>query len=306
MVIYSAAAYVGWQNGQSQRTVEAENALRAQIDRQIALAQSDLQNGNVSLAAARIDWLLENAPQNESALALRASVDDALNSTQPTPPLPTPTPLPTVESVTASADDLAQELAYLQQLVATEAWDEIITAVTVFQVEHPDYQRATTDSFLFDAYLNLGMELAWSDRIELALTYLERAQQLGTLPQEALDQQALSQFYLDGLSYYGVRWEVAIPNFQLICNVTPFYLDSCERLLTAKITYGDQWAFADDYCPAASWYADAILTDNSAELAAKLSDARTKCAEATPIPEPTPEGQVETDTPTDEAPTPQP
>ena len=57
------------------------------------------------------------------------------------------------------------------------------------------------------------MELAWSDRIELALTYLEQAQRLGTLPQVALDQQALSKLYLDGLSYYGVRWEVAIPTF---------------------------------------------------------------------------------------------
>ncbi len=305
-IILGVAAYLGWQNGQADRAAEAENALRAQLDRQLILAQTDLQNGNISLAAARTDWALENAPQNATAVALRASIDDALRSTQPTTPTPTPTPSPTPEPA-VSADDLAQALAYLQQLVSTEAWDEAVTAVTAFQVEHPDFQRETTDNLLFEAYLNLGMELAWSDRIELALTYLEQAQRLGTLPQVALDQQALSKLYLDGLSYYGVRWEVAIPNFQQICDVTPFYLDSCERLLTAKILYGDQWAFADDYCPAASWYADAILTENTPELAAKLSDARTKCAEATPIPEPTPEVPEGTDgSESPEAPTPTP
>ena len=79
----------------------------AQLDRQLILAQTDLQNGNISLAAARTDWALENAPQNATAVALRANIDDALRSTQPTTPTPTPTPSPTPEPA-VSADDLAQ------------------------------------------------------------------------------------------------------------------------------------------------------------------------------------------------------
>jgi tetratricopeptide (TPR) repeat protein len=303
VVIYGLVAYLGWQSGQRERTTLAEEAVRTQIVRQIELAQADLNSGNVELALTRIDWVLERAPQDQQALTIKQTAQSTLSAS--TSPTPTPTPEPTPAVVDDSAETERTELAYLQRLNETEEWEQAIKAIHAFQLEYPDTDRETTDKLLFEAYLNSGMELAWSDRIELGLTHLERAEALGLLPQNALDQQVISELYLNGLSYYGVRWDVAIPNFQQICDVTPFYLDSCERLAAAKALYGDQWAFADEYCPASNWYAQAVLDNDSAENRTKLIDAREKCAAATPTPTATPELPEETPEPGEE-PTPAP
>lgn len=261
-----------------------------QIERQVELAQADIDSGNAELALTRAGWVLERDPNNARAQAISETAVQAAAAAQatPTPTAAVPTPTPALPN-DDSAETTRTDLASVQTLIDNAAWEDAVSAILEFRADNPDVPDSQTDGLLFDAYLALGMQLARSDRIELGLTYLEQAEALGTLPQEALDQQVLSQLYLNGLGYYGVRWDVAIPNFQQICDVTPFYLDSCERLVAAKEAYGDQWAFADEYCPAATWYTEAILDTDTAELAAKLTDARAKCAAATPTPEPTPE-----------------
>jgi hypothetical protein len=87
-----------------------------------------------------------------------------------------------------------------------------------------------------------------------------------------------------GIAYYGVNWDIAASNFRELCLSAPFYQDSCNLLQQSLVRAGDQFAFGLDWCPAESYYAEAASYGADSILNNSLGQARTNCAEATPIP----------------------
>jgi hypothetical protein len=121
-----------------------------------------------------------------------------------------------------------------------------------------------------------------TDKVEQGLYYLTQAEALGTLPQEALNYRVWADLYLAGMSYYGVNWNVAAANFRDVCLAAPFYQNSCQLLQEALINFGDQMAFAQDWCPAEVAYEEAWRQQRSEALGGKLAQAREGCLAATP------------------------
>jgi hypothetical protein len=138
---------------------------------------------------------------------------------------------------------------------------------------------------LYNAYINLGVGLLSGSQIELGLFYLTQAERLGDLPVEVTDQRTWAELYLSGIGYYGVDWETTIFYFRGLCAAAPFYQNACQKLFEALMAYGDQYAAAQDWCPAETWYREAVRMDNTVSAVDKRREATANCLEATPTPE---------------------
>ncbi|MEZ4642973.1 MAG: hypothetical protein R3E31_09615 [Chloroflexota bacterium] len=284
--LYLLVGYMGWQSGQAQLAERQESEMAAQIARQVSLAQDNIDQGSYTLALRRLEWVLERSPNHAEAVNLRETAQTLLNIT-PTPitqATVTPTPEPVPSPTPGLISDPLTELQRLRLLAAKEQWDEAETAVLTFQRQFPDYERQETNQLLYDSYVGLGLNLIEGEQAELGLFYLNQAEELGDLPQEVQDYRLWAEWYLQGIGFYGVNWEIAVGYFRDLCLVAPFYQSSCELLRDSLISYADLYAFAQDWCPAVDFYVEAQRQGNSTELAQKLEAARTGCLEATPTP----------------------
>lgn len=293
---YGVVAYVGLRSGQTLRGERMEAELEAELSQQMSLARDDIENDRLPLAMRRLEWVLERVPDDPEAQLLLQTAEDRLN--EKLTPAATATAVPTAAPTGASATqtpDLSSDLGTMEQLVGEEAWPEAITMITEFQANYPDYRRRATDELLYDAYLNYGVDLLYTDRIELGLFYLSQAQRLGDLPEEVRDQISHAETYLQGRAFYGADWGLAIAYFRDLCLVAPFFHDSCSKLYDALVSYADIYATAQDWCPAESYYQEARRYGSSDYLLNQLQAATEGCQMATPTPLPTPEGGI-TDT----------
>lgn len=275
-------AYFGTQSGQKQRAETQQLEMEAQIARQVELAQEDVENGRFNLASRRLEWVLEQQPANPQANALTEQIAAAQSATA-TPSLPTATPAP-IPTAAVDMTDVSAELNRIEALINAAKWEQAISALSTFQREFPDDERPRTDQMLYDTLITLGLELLESDQVERGLFYLEQAEALGDLPQEALDYQLWGETYLQGIAFYDVNWDVAAYYFRNLCLAAPFYQSSCELLTESLVNFGDQYSYAQDYCPAVPIYQEALSYDNDQTVREKLTTARDGCAQATPTP----------------------
>lgn len=287
LATYLVVAYFAWESGQRTRTTG--QAQTAALLRQVELARTDAAQGSTTLALRRLDWVLEQDSGQTAAQDLRreilAMVDATAAAVPTAQPRPTTTAEPAATETVASADSLP-ELQEIRRLVAAEAWDQALPAILALQQANPEYERNETNELLYKTYLNLGLNTIDADElgIETGLNYLLRAEQLGTLPQEAEDYRYWSNLYLDGMGYYGVNWETAGYYFRDLCAAAPFFHNACLRLNEILTKQADQLAFAGDWCPAEAIYRELWQQDRSQALSQKLNDATANCAAATPVP----------------------
>lgn len=294
LAVYGTVAYVAWQQGQSERDENARRALQEEIVQQMDFTRQDISNGNFALAIRRLDWILERDPGNPNAAALRLQAEASLNARLTPTAMPTTTParLPLAEEQGPTEAEMAQAFADLEQTVKESDWEMKIAAIVEFQAQFPAYRRRETDTLLYDAYVNRGIELLQGEQVEQGLFYLSQAERLGDLPAEAEDYRIWAELYLSGIGYFGVDWGTTIYFFRDLCAAAPFYQNACSRLHVALVAYADQYAANLDWCPAESFYAEAVRIDTDEVLNEKLSQAQTSCSEATPTPPATITGTV--------------
>jgi hypothetical protein len=137
---------------------------------------------------------------------------------------------------------------------------------------------------LYETYVNYGLSLLDGERVELGLYYLDQAAQLGDLSQEVEDYRLWADLYLQGIAFYNVNWDVAAFYFRELCLSAPFYQSACEVLVESLEKYGDQFAAAQDWCPAQDLYQEALSHGRSQPLVEKLDEAAQACLSATPTP----------------------
>jgi hypothetical protein len=283
LLVYGTVIDFAWQRGQAQRAENEQLAIQEQLANQLDFAKEDIEVGSYTLAIRRLDWILEQDSNYPEAESLRQEAFKAANTRPTVTPFPTAT-TPPVEEVKPEEAEPARLFAELQQVIEEQDWESAVTEITAFQAQYPDFNRQQTDAMLYNAYLNLGQLLLTGDQVELGLFYLAQAEKLGNLPLEVEDQRLWAELYLLGISYYGVDWSVAVYYFRDLCAAAPFYQDSCAKLHEALVSFGDQFAANLDWCPAESYYAEAVRQNNEPVTAGKLSEARRQCLEATPTP----------------------
>lgn len=284
LALYILIGYAAWQRGEVIRSEREETQLAEQFDRQVSLAQDDINQGNYALALHRLEWILERDPQNADAQAVRRQAEAALKTALTPEAPPTATPELEPSPIPGEVQEPDVEFQRLVRLATMERWDGLLDGALAFQRQYPNYERLETDRFLYDSYLNLGLEYIQGDQIELGISYFAQAEKLGDLPQEALDYWLWAELYLQGMGYYGVNWGVASSFFRDVCLSAPFYQGSCAKLVESLVGYGDQFLLAQDYCPAVDLYREARQQSRSSEINEKLEQAIQGCADATPTP----------------------
>jgi hypothetical protein len=283
--VYVMVAYLAYQSGQelgATRIVETRTAaIAVQIDR----AKIEIGDGNYRLALRRLEWVLAREPENSFAQQLQALAVSALQTPAPggttaTPETATGGPTPTADRTGEAT--AARELRRLERLVEAEEWQEAISGLSAFRADNPSYERLRTDELLQRAYIGLGVEELYGTQVELGMYYLAQAETLGALPQEVLDQRLWAELYLGGIAYYGVNWEVSLFYFRQLCPSAPFYQGACDTLHEILITVGDLYAAQQDWCPAESYYQEALTVRDTGSATQKLREARDGCRTATP------------------------
>jgi hypothetical protein len=155
---------------------------------------------------------------------------------------------------------------------------------------------------LYDAYIELGIGLVDGEQVELGLFYFSQAERLGDLPIEVEDQRSWAELYLIGIGYFGVDWAATVLYFRDLCAAAPFYQGACVKFHQALVAYADQYSRGLDWCPAEGYYREAIGLDSSPDLVDAFERAIKGCAEATPTPTATLQGEEHQEgTPTPES-----
>lgn len=311
--IYTLIAYLGWQSGQSLRAEQIEQRRTTEFSTQIGHAEADMGQGNHRLAIRRLEWVLEQDPDHTQAASLLAEAQGAMAETRaPSGAGPSESEPVSGGQATATApfttttnsderDPASEGLRQLERMVDNEEWDAALPAIVAYQNDFPDHERSVTDRLLYEAYTGQGIELLYSEQVELGLYYLDQAEKLGDLTADAQEHRVWAELYLDGMGYYGVDWDVTLFYFRDLCLAAPFFHNSCDKLFEALVAYGDQYAVQQEWCPAEALYAEAYDISGGSSLNQKLRDARTRCADATPTPTtPITDTVPMTPTPTDE------
>ena len=306
LFFYATIAYIALINGGNARVQEAQAELSREIATQLELANGELAQGQLNLVEHRLEWLQEQAPDRPEVIALQATADAwqaPVSAQQPTAvatavtaaaAIDTATPIPPTVQPTATQDepntpvpaDASLRLIALQQLLEDELWEDAIREITVFQLDEPAYERPTTDKMLFDAYIKAGIQLTNGDHVSRGISYIEQAEKLGSLTEEATSQLYYARLYLTAVSYSGVRWQVTIPSLLELCNFVPAFHDSCDMLYEARLSFGDQLVQSGDFCPAEEQYQAALDYQPSQDINRKFFDAQAGCRRATATPKP--------------------
>ncbi len=282
---YLLVVYLGWQNGQVLLEEKRAATLAEQINTQIELAEQDIAESKYRLALRRLEWVLDRSPNQETAQALLLEIESRQNVQQSTPEprtTPTPTPIPLPSPTPGLISDPADELDRIRRLINNQAWEDAIGALISFRVQYPSFERPETDRLMYEAYLAQGLEMISGDQVELGVAYLEQAEALGDLPQEALDYRFWAELYMSGIAYYGVNWEIAALNFRELCLSAPFYQGACDRLIESLVNLGNQYAYLEDWCPAESYFREA--SQWGAAVNDQIGQAQAGCLAATPTP----------------------
>ena len=284
MATFSIVSYLAVQQAEEEQAEESRRALLNELENQMTLARDNLDEGNLELAQKRLEWILDLDPEYTEAAQLLAEVQSTLEQRMTPEPTGTSIPLPTPTNSSDVDAEPEAILSQLEELIQDEQWLSAVNELTAFQFQYPNFSRRETDTMLFDASINLGLELLQSDQIELGLHYITQAQRLGDLPEEVVAFRTWAELYLLGIGYFGVDWGQAIYYFRGLCSAAPYYQDSCTRLYDSLVAYGDIYTASLEWCPAEELYFEAILYDANDVLTQKLDDARAKCLEATPTP----------------------
>jgi hypothetical protein len=284
MAIYGTVVYIAYERGQALSVENARQALEEEMDRQMANARQDVEDGNYSLALRRLDWIMARQPEFPGLDTLQQEAQDGMESRLAPTPVPAPSRTPLTEEIPDELNDPSEAFSKLQKIAEEADWQMAVEEITAFQVQYPEFRRREIDILLYNAFVNLGSNLLAGDQVELGLFYLAQAETLGDLPADIEDQRTWAELYLAGIGFYGVDWATTVFYFRDLCAAAPFYQDACDTLREALVAYGDQYAFNLDWCPAGALYSEAVSLSNQTLLAAKLREAKSNCLLATPTP----------------------
>lgn len=284
LATYSIVFYAAWQGAEEERREEERRALLSELENQMSLARDDVNENNPELALRRLDWILNLRPGYPGAAELRQVAETTLSQIMTPEATATRIAPPTPTSALSNEPDPASLFSEVEKLYQGEQWLIATTELAAFQVRFPNYDRLATDRMLFNASINLGLELVQGDQIELGLFYMAQAEKLGDLPEDVEAFRTWAELYLQGIGYFGVDWGQAIYYFRGLCSAAPYYQDSCTRLYESLVAFGDIFSGSMEWCPAEEHYFEAMLYDTNELLRQKLDQARTSCLDATPTP----------------------
>jgi len=310
--IIGLAGLAGYNDGVQALERYARSTRQADINTQYNLALTDVAAGNRELAAMRLQHvvLTLGAPAGSPAALLTevlavTATPTASPTPTPSPTLqdsPTPSPSPT-GGIALSAEALFAEA---QAALTVRDYATVINRLDILRGLDPAFRQEDVNTMLFEALTTLSRQyLTGQDTNRLAEGILLAEQARAIAPIGDLGYEAyVAGRYLDGLNAEGMECLLAVREWESVYSEAPQYRDVLQRLANSYAACGDAYTYQTEFCPAEQYYRRALSLVNNSSVAARLADARDKCANATPTPTPTIEGMPPEVTPTEGAPPP--
>lgn len=303
VVIIALAGLAGWASGQRVAQMNAAATQNAAIMEQVNRLPADIAAGNTALLQARLHYLATVTPGVAGLDGFIQTATAVYLTSQPTltpTPTITPTITPTQAAPTAQPEataavsgpgstfDLAGLLAEAQQAVSLNDWDMAIETLDVILAADNTYEATAVRRLLSQALTTKALQLYRSGSVgDLAEANVlaDRAEQLGDIG-ELNYERYIATLYLDALNTIGANYPAAIAALREIYSQAPSYRDVTQLLFDQYVAYGDAWAGQGEFCPAVGPYQGALGVLSSGAVGAKLTNAQTMCAQATPLPAP--------------------
>ncbi|MEN8097679.1 MAG: hypothetical protein ABFQ89_01260 [Chloroflexota bacterium] len=276
IAVYALVVRSAIKSGREKGEEWAQATLAAEIEKQVTLAATDLEQGRRELAARRLSFVLTKTPEYPN-LAPTMKAAQATNTPTPTAtPVPSPTPTP--------PQDPEQVYSLAEETFGNSEWITSIETLLNLQTSHPEYNPDQVQYLLYHAYINHGMDMLEEDRLEEGLFYLDEASTFWALPEEVVAEQERTIRYMRAMSYWGVDWERVIAEFEILTYGTIAYRDVFVRLIEAHVEYGDDLIAIESWCEAEEQYAEAVRLKYDAAIEEKRLDAARSCQLVTPTP----------------------
>jgi tetratricopeptide (TPR) repeat protein len=281
LLVAGASAYGGYLSGIDQRTSLEATQVAGEVARQFQLGLEDLQAGRFEVARDRFEYVIQYNPAYPGVTERLAEVLLELNTTATPTAVPTPTLTPTVDL--RSAEEMFSQA---QVLLADEKWSEGLETLLKLRKEEPAYQTVEVDSLLYVALRNRGVYRILNEADLEGGTYdLALAERFGPLDVEASNMRTWADWYVTGVSFWGLDWGQAAFFFGQLIPVAPNLRDSSnftatERFRQASIEYGDQLAEEGEWCAALEQYEAAFALGSDPQLEPTVADVAGECDEA--------------------------
>lgn len=282
------AGYGGYNAGTENRRHAAATELADDLAEQFEMAQRDFDGGQSLLALQRLEYVARFAPQYaglaELLARVRAAAQPTANRATATQPPPPATALPS---------DPAELFAKLQAAYKADDWSAVVQLASALHASAPDYESSTVGAQLFVGLRNRGMEAINKGSLGPGITWLERADELAPLDEDALQLLQWARMYTLANSWWGINWPNAIGQYRELYSIAPYFMDTRVRLREAYAEYGAM-LIATDACAAQLQFAAALELEVMPELEAQRLAAEQLCVvtatppvEETPAPAPT-------------------
>jgi tetratricopeptide (TPR) repeat protein len=267
----------GYFAGERDRALTATASRVADVGTQYAISLSDLQSGNYSMAAQRLQWVMTAQPDYPGGADALAQAHAGLNQTEA--PVSTIAP-----SAGQGAESLFNEA---QGFYNAQKWANAITRLQDVQSTDATYRPDEVKAMLYTSLVTLGLQYlrdVSSDHLEEGVGLLGQAEKIKPLDDQAGGERNLARLYQTGRTYDGINWQIAINNYEAIYAIAPNYRDVKKRLLNSYTKFADQLVLLGGHCDAAALYEHALALKHTDEVKTKFDTATTACANPTPTP----------------------
>lgn len=235
IAIVAIGAFSGFQVGLGDRR-QNENVQRARIAaEQYQLALVNMQNGDYTTAAQRLEYVIKMYPDFPEA-AEQLTV--ALLASQATA---TPTVVPTATLEPTPDNRKAEELILqAENSVAGGDWDTALAALDTLRQTKPDFRTVEVDGLYYSALRNRGVKRASNGDLEGGIFDITQAELFAPIDAEANNWRDWAEDYITGASFWEVDWVQAESYFSQIVPYAPNLMDSNfftaqDRLATAQV-----------------------------------------------------------------------
>ncbi len=311
LVIVVLAAAAGWTEGQRVASANATATYSADIANQLTLINNDLAQGNLDMAAIRLQYLANQTPAVAQVAEIALTATAAYVNSQPTiTPTPTVTPtaapsslipptkgiLPTIDPNAEQSAALAQRLARAQESISLAKWDKAIEDLDIIISTDENFERTRVRNLMAQALNSKARALYQAGELGEAIYYTDWAEEYGTLADGLSYERYIANLYLSAKAAIGTSNASSVLNsLREIYNANPYYMNGeVGRLLAQSyVSYGDALLMSAP-CEAVNQYNAALNLANDGNWLAKRNTAQNYCDFGTPTPEgfvPTLDGQ---------------
>lgn len=235
IAIVAIGAFSGFQVGLGDRR-KNENVQRVRIAaEQYQLALFNMQDGDYSTAAQRLEYVIKMYPEFPGAAEQLTVALLASQATATPTVVPTATLEPTPDN--REAEELIQQA---ENSIVGGDWDTALAALDTLRSTKPEFRTVDVDGMYYIALRNRGVKKASNGDLEGGIFNITQAELFAPVDAEANNWRTWAELYITGASFWEVDWGQVETYFSQIVPYAPNLMDSDfftaqDRLATAQV-----------------------------------------------------------------------